>query len=165
MSRTVTVRAAVIVLLFVFLLLPGACSPPSDEDILRQYIDEGVSALNERDRRAALEHVRAGLMIRGEGLAIDARRLMLIYFQRFRNVHVFVHDLEIELADGEAEARFTAILMGSNATLPEHLDVFAVTSRWEKDDDWWLADLTWQRRDELRRLPEAVRRWLEGRDD
>lgn len=149
-------------LIFLIAVLPGACSPPSDETLLRQYIDEGVAALNDRDRSAALQHVRPGLMVKGDGLAIDANRLMLIYFQRFKQVHVFVYDVSVSIENARAEVRFNAVLLGSNQVLPENANIFEVVSQWEKDDDWWLSDIRWQRK--LIELPPEVRDWFRDRE-
>jgi len=155
-------RTALAVLAALLLFSLSACSPPSDEAILRDYIDAGVNALNARDGSAALEHVRPGLVVRGEGIAVDARRLMLIYFQRFKKVHVFVYGLDMEIDGRRAELRFNAVLSATNARLPERISLFAVTSRWEKDEDWWLSELRWQRRMmDWPELPQEVQRWLQ----
>ena len=76
--------------------------------------------------------------------------------------YTFVYDVEVGVTGERAEAVFDAVLLGSNNTLPENASVFEVVTRWEKQDEWLLVDIQWQRKIiELPELPAEVRKWFE----
>jgi len=124
----------------------GSCSEKvPDETRIRQRIDAMSTATGKKDLSAVLEPVHESFLGNEHIRKINLRGLLVLHFQRHKNVHVFVNDVEVVLRGGTAEVTCNVLLAGRSSMLPEEGRVLRVTSQWQKiDDDWLVVSASWR---------------------
>lgn len=122
-----------------------ACGRPAPEAALRKALDSLQEAVESRDAGAVAGHL-ADDFIGPDGLDRDgARRFAAMHFLRHRDVGVVAGPYGIELGDGHARVRFTAVLSGgSGGALPDAARAWRVESGWRKaGGEWRMVSLEW----------------------
>ena len=126
-------------------LVVSACSRPDPEAALREAV-AGLQGSIERREPAAMQQHLAEDFIGNDGLDREgARRLAAGLLLRYRDVAVDTGPLRVELGEGHAVVRFTAVLRGgSGRVLPDAARVYEVETGWRLDDGrWLLASARW----------------------
>ncbi len=141
-GKALFVPAVVVVAL---LLLLASCARTGPEEALRARVASLVEAIGAREPAAVQQHL-AGDFIGNAGLDRDgARRLMVGFALRHRDIGVTLGPLEVGLAGEQATVQATAVLRGgSGSGLPERAQVYEVESGWRLEDgDWMLVSVRW----------------------
>lgn len=125
----------------------GACSRPPPEHRLREAMGSLQAAIEQRDAAALAVHL-AEDFVGPDGLDRDgARRMALVMLRRHRSVGMTLGPPDIELNDGHATVRFTAVLTGGPGGLPETAGVQDVSTGWrDEGGQWRLTSAQWTRR-------------------
>ncbi|OHE85512.1 MAG: hypothetical protein A2579_03825 [Lysobacterales bacterium RIFOXYD1_FULL_69_11] len=128
-------------------LLLGACTRTPPEQRLREAMAGMQAAIEQRDAAALADHL-AEDFVGPEGMDRDgARRMALVMLRRHRSVGVTLGPPDIELQDGHATVRFSAVLTGGSGVLPESARVQDVTTGWRDEGGTWrLTSADWERR-------------------
>ena len=128
-------------------LLLGACTTAPPEQRLREAMTGMQAAIEQRDAAALADHL-AEDFVGPEGMDRDgARRMALMMLRRYRSVGVTLGPPDIELQDGHATVRFSAVLTGGSGVLPESARVQDVTTGWRDEGGTWrLTSADWERR-------------------
>ena len=128
-------------------LLLGACTGTPPEQRLREAMAGMQAAVEQRDAAALADHL-AEDFVGPEGMDRDgARRMAMVMLRRHRSVGVTLGPPDIELQDGHATVRFSAVLTGSSGVLPESARVQEVTTGWRDEGGAWrLTSADWERR-------------------
>lgn len=119
-------------------IMLAACARPDPEVALREAV-AGLGSVIEGREPAALRQYLAEDFIGNDGLDRDgARRMAAGLMLRHRDVAVDTGPLRLELADGHAVVRFTAVLRGgSGGILPDAARVYDVETGWRMDKNRW----------------------------
>ncbi len=125
----------------------GACSRPPPEQRLREAMGSLQAAIEQRDAAALAAHL-AEDFVGPDGLDRDgARRMALVMLRRHRSVGVTLGPPDIELNDGHATVRFTAVLTGGAGGLPKAAGMQDVSTGWrDEGGQWRLTSARWTRR-------------------
>lgn len=127
------------------LAMLGGCSRPDPEAALRDAFAELQATIERRDPAAMQQHL-ADDFIGNDGLDRDgARRLAALLVLRHRDLAVDTGPLRLELGEGHAVVRFTALLRGgSGGLLPDAARVYQVETGWRLEQGRWrLASARW----------------------
>lgn len=133
------------------LILVQACddSPNSPEDEIRQFIEAGVEAAEER----SLDDL--ALLVDDDYLdeqAYDKKRLgslLSVYFFRHRNIHLFTRINEIDLLnENQASVRLQLAMAGSEITGLSALSslraqIYSFELQLIRREAWLLRSATW----------------------
>ena len=140
------VRRHSLCLLVLTALLWGGCSEPiPDEARIRQRIDSMSAATAEKDLSAVMTPIHEDFLGNRQIRKPNLKGLVYLHFNRHKHVHVFVHDVQIQLKGETAEVSCDLILAGRNELVPEQGRVLQVKSEWKKiDGDWWVVSASWQ---------------------
>ena len=133
------------------LILVQACddSPDSPEDEIRQFIEAGVEAAEDR----SLD----GLALLVDDNYLDAKAynkkqlgsLLGVYFFRHRNIHLFTRINEIELLnENQASVRLQVAMAGSEITDISALStlraqIYSFELQLTRRETWLLQSATW----------------------
>lgn len=127
------------------LLWFGCSKPLPDEVRIRQYIEQMSVATRDKDLSGVMAPIHENFLGNERIRKANLKGLVLIHFQRHKNVHVFVHDVEIAVSGLNAVVTCNVILAGRNELLPEQGRVLKLTSQWQKmDDDWLVVSASWR---------------------
>ncbi len=139
--RTVLVCAA--------LLMLAACSRTSDDQRIRDDIQEMQHAAEGRDPRAFMAHVASDFSgnqgtVDREGLHNLLRAIVL----RNEQVGVTLGPIDVEIDGNRATASLIATLTGGQGgLLPEHGAIYSIKSGWRRDGkDWICFAATWDQK-------------------
>jgi len=137
-----------VLLILAFALAFGGCSGPVDDEILiRARVAEMGAAAETKAIQTLLKPVHKTFLGNKQLRKANLRGRIRWYFQRHKNVHILINDLEVVLDEKDAHqatVRFNLVLAGRNQTLPETARAYKVESRWHKDDDeWFVMSATW----------------------
>ncbi len=140
------------IILFSFIVI--SCSEPVDDEAqIRARVTQMVAATEAKDMGSVLAPVHKDFLGNTRIRRANLRGLVLLHFQRNKNVHVLVNNLEIELdspieANSEtksAKVSCNVVMAGRNKTLPETGRVLSVESEWQKfDGDWFVMSAKWR---------------------
>lgn len=124
----------------------AACSEPiPGETRIRQRIDAMSAATGNKDLSAVMAPVHDDFLGNERIRKANLKGLTIVHFQRHKNVHVFVNDIEVVLTGDTAEVTCNVVLAGRSSMLPEEGRVLRVTSQWKKlDDDWFVVSASWR---------------------
>ncbi|HEY4529459.1 MAG TPA: nuclear transport factor 2 family protein [Luteimonas sp.] len=135
-------RAALLVLL---LLAAAGCTRTPPEEALRDTVREALVTIESREAGALADHLAEDFVGPG-GLDRDgARRLAALHFLRHGDVGVLPGPLDVELQEGHARVRFSAVLAGgSGRLLPDSTQAWQVDTGWRLDDgEWRMTSADW----------------------
>lgn len=125
--------------------MAAACGRTAPEAALRDALASLEEAVESRDAGDVAAHLAADFIGPGGLDREGARRLAAAHFLRHRGVAVVAGPYELELREGHARVRFTAVLTGgSGAALPAAARAWQVDSGWrDAGGAWELVSLEW----------------------
>jgi len=144
--------------------LAAACSPPSDEEIIRERLAAMAAAARDKNVLGVRRYLAPRFTARHGRLAVDVNRLLLAWFHRHEVVEARVFNVQVEVEGDGARVRFQAVAGGGPGLLPERLELFDVDSRWRRDPrDGWLmtAAAGWRLELDTEALPAPLLKLLE----
>ncbi len=131
-----------------------SCHKATEEDKIKNIIAGIQKAAAEKDARTVLGHLSKSYHD-PQGNDYDGiRGLLLFYFMRHRQVHVYVPNLDIAIENYAAQASFQAVLTGAGegvaeggkGLLPEALGVYAFNVAMQKESgEWKITSAKWER--------------------
>lgn len=130
----------------VLLLILAACSRAPAEQRLREAMAGLQAAIEARDVGDAMAFVGDDFIGTGSLDREGARNLLRVMVLRHQTLGLSLGPAEIELFDGRASVRFTAVATGGQgALLPQSARVWNVETAWREDgDDWQLISADWK---------------------
>lgn len=146
MARAARAGTRVLAAALLLCAIAAGCSRAPPEQALRAAMQEAQAAIEARDA-AGLAKLLAEDFIGPGGLDRDgARRLAVLHFMRHGEVGMVPGPLDIELQDGHARVRFSAVLSGgSGRLLPDSARAWQVDTGWRLEDgDWRMTSADWQ---------------------
>ncbi|WP_225217900.1 nuclear transport factor 2 family protein [Luteimonas colneyensis] len=135
-------RTAAVLLIVVVI---AACARPQPEEALRNALEGVQAAIEARDAGGLADYLGDDFIGPG-GLDRDgARRLAALHFMRHGDVGVLPGPLDIELQEGHARVRFSAVLSGgSGRLLPDSAQAWQVDTGWRLvDGEWRMSSAHW----------------------
>lgn len=128
--------------LIVLALLPAlsACHHGSDEDQVRQAIASAVTAARDNDADGVLAQVSADFIGNNGDLdRRDLKRMLALRAFRHDSTGVLAGPISIERQGDRLIATFTLTLTGGkpDSLLPDHADVFAMSTAWKRESGHW----------------------------
>lgn len=123
-----------------------SCSEPDELDVLKQRIDDLVSAIEKHDEQGLTEFLAKDFSAK-KGLNKAQFFLFARYhFKKNKNVLVTVIEKDVTLTKKQADVTAKVLLIGSNEWLPERGQLYNVASRWKKEGgDWVMSRLRWEK--------------------
>ncbi|QFU76615.1 hypothetical protein EY643_13650 [Halioglobus maricola] len=145
-------RRLLLACLFLLGSLAGCSEPVGPETQIRANIMAMESALSERSPGDFLEHLAesftGGKQGSGDVTRDDAKRMLGVYFLRYRNVDILVSQVDVEIdayEDALATSSAMVALAGGRGLIPDSARLYQVTGRWQNfDGDWKLTRLSWE---------------------
>lgn len=134
------------------LCLPN-CHKETEEEKIKNLIAGIQKAAGEKDTRAVLGHL-SKTYHDPQGNNYDGiKGLLLFYFMRHRQVHVYVPNLDISIENNAAKSSFQAVLTGAGEDaeaakrlLPESLGVYDFSVFLQKESgEWKITSAKWER--------------------
>lgn len=129
----------------------GACSdkPLSAEEQIRQFIDNGISAAEDRSHRDLGELIDESYLDQKGLNKTQLIKLSKLYFFRHKNIFLFKKINEIDfVAENEATVSLHVAMAGStisdaSALLSLRAKIYRFELELVKKDDWLLRDARW----------------------
>ena len=137
-----------IVLTFSALLLSG-CFEDDSKQALKQSLQELVSAVEQKKQRAVTNKLTKDFRGNGRFNQQTMSALVFRYYLRhkFIKIYTLINSIEIkaiETDSPQAKMLFHAALTSTKSTLPEHMRVFRIDSRWLRiDKEWKMVEANW----------------------
>lgn len=134
-------------------LLLSACSSSSDPVTeIEANIEAMQTALTERDNSAFSDHLADSFLGGRNGRMdtdkADVRKMLAGYFLRYKNIHIVVTQLDIEIDEVEpfrARVSGKVAVAGASRRLPESGGLYAVEGEWQNNDgSWQLLSFNWR---------------------
>lgn len=132
-------RGTLILALLGAMLVACGRPPTAPEESLRQWVDQGQRAVNDKDRGALLEMLSEAYADGRGNSRDDIGKLLQVYFFRMNNVAVLasVDELRI-IGDTAAELVLTVGMAGTHdGTLGFSADAYTFEMELELDDGVW----------------------------
>ncbi|SDD19716.1 hypothetical protein [Aquimonas voraii] len=146
LRRRVSVMPVRWLLAVLFLpLLVAACSRAPAEQRLHEAMAGLQSAIEAREVRVAMGYVDEDFIGSGSLDREGARNLLRAMVLRHQSLGLTLGPAEIELFEGRAAVRFTAVATGGQgALLPQSARVWQVETAWrDHGSDWRLISAHW----------------------
>ena len=126
-------------------VLLAGCSRAPAEQRLREAMAGLQSAIEAREVRVAMGYVDEDFIGSGSLDREGARNLLRAMVLRHQSLGLTLGPAEIELFEGRATVRFTAVATGGQgALLPQSARVWQVETAWREDgSDWRLLSAHW----------------------
>jgi len=123
-----------------------SCSEPDELDVLKQRINDLVSAIEKHDEQGLTEFLAKDFSAK-KGLNKAQFFLFARYhFKKNKNVLVTVIEKDVTLTKKQADVTAKVLLIGYNEWLPERGQLYNVASRWKKEGgDWVMSRLRWEK--------------------
>lgn len=127
------------------LCLLAGCSRAPAEQRLREAMAGLQAAIEAREVREAMGYVDEAFIGSGSLDREGARNLLRVMVLRHQSLGLTLGPAEIELFEGRATVRFTAVATGGQgALLPQSARVWQVETAWREDgSDWRLISAHW----------------------
>lgn len=128
-------------------LLAGCAVPGSDEEQIRQRLDDMVQALADRNARAFLAPLAEDFG--AETWNLDPRGVRLLLQREMRahdRLRARLVDVSIQMhGTDRATAEFNAILTGGSGLIPHRGGWYRVSTGWRRDgNDWMMISASWE---------------------
>jgi len=133
-------------LLIFIALVATACTRTSDEDQIRQALDQAIEAVKARQPKEVVKHLTQDFVGQKQMSAEDVRRFMIAQFFRNRKINIVTTGLNITVENTQqARANFRVVVTGGMDWIPERLDYYQVETDWVKQDgDWLIRAASWK---------------------
>ncbi|MGW8248129.1 MAG: hypothetical protein ACWGOV_08455 [Acidiferrobacterales bacterium] len=134
-----------ILVLFVTLIVVG-CTRTSDEDLIKQNLDQAIDAVKARQPKAVVKHLTQDFVGQEQMSSEDVRRFMIAQFFRNQKINIVTTGLSITVDNAQqAHANFRVVVTGGVDWIPERLDYYQVETDWVKQDgDWLIRAAKWK---------------------
>jgi len=139
----------ILTIIFIGFIVISCTEPIDDEAQIRDRVDSMVMATEAKEMISVLAPIDKDFLGNNRIRRVNLRGLVLVHFQRNKNVYVLVNNLQIEL-DSQTEAKTAkvhcnVVMAGRNKTLPETGRVLSVESLWHKEDgEWFVISAKWR---------------------
>lgn len=126
-----------------------SCSQNDPKQALRDSLQQLVSAVEEKKHRAVTNKLVKNFRGNGRFNQQTMSALVFRYYVRhkFIKIYTLINSIEIKsITENNAKAKmiFHAALTSSKKSLPEHMRVFKIDSRWEIiDKEWKMSTANW----------------------
>lgn len=130
----------------ILILLLTACGHKSDEDLIKQNLDQAIEAVKTRQPKAVVEHLTTDFLGQERMSVEDVRRFMIAQFFRNQKINIVTTGLNITVDNAQqAHASFRVVVTGGVDWIPERLDYYRVETDWVKQDgDWLIRTANWK---------------------
>lgn len=134
-------------------LLLSSCSDEkiSKEDEIKQYIESGIEAAEDRSSSDLAELIGESYIDHKNLNKMQITKLARLYFFRHKNIHLFtkINDIEF-VAENEALVTLHVAMAGSVISDPSLLSslrakIYKFDLELVKQDEWLLQRASWQR--------------------
>ena len=153
MMKSASLESIMVHTLVIFsLVLISGCHKETEQDRIKKVIITIQKAAEEKDIRKVVNSL-SKTYSDPQGFTYDTiKGLLLGYFFRHQNIHVYITNLDVTVDDSVGRAVFQAVLSGGNKTgsaadiLPEALGMYAVDASFKKEDgEWKVSSAKWNR--------------------
>lgn len=129
-----------------FLILGGCAEPPDEEQVIRQHMKKIEQAAENKTSGDILDYLAEDFLGNNQFRKANIKGMLFLHFQRNRNVHVFLHDVAIEVVADRATVKCQVILAGRDEKImPERARILDITSQWQKRGaDWQVISASWK---------------------
>jgi len=129
----------------ILVLLLTACSHESDQDLIKQNLDQVIEAVKTRQPKAVVKHLTPDFQGQQSMSVEDVRRFMIAQFFRNQNINIVTTALRISVNGAQGNASFRVFVTGGVSWLPDRLDYYQVETGWVKrDGDWLIRSASWK---------------------
>jgi hypothetical protein len=87
----------------------------SDEDLIREMIDDAAHAAVEKDIKGITEHVSDSYKDEYGNDRDSLKGLLFVYFRQYERINVYVRDAEISVEGDRAEANVKVVFTGGES--------------------------------------------------
>jgi hypothetical protein len=144
----VTLKNPPLYLIFagILLFLAGCAEPPDEEQVLRQHMKKIEQAAERKLSGDILAYLAEDFLGNDQFRKANIKGMLFVHFRRNKNVHVFLHDVGIEVLADKAMVKCQVILAGREENImPERARILEITSQWQKrDGDWQVVSASWK---------------------
>jgi len=146
------IRKVLVIGILGIAILANACSDDelSKEDEIKQYIESGVEAAEDRSANDLSELVDEGYLDEKSLDKTQLTKLLRLYFFRHKNIYLFTKIDEIDfLAENEALVTLHVAMAGSvisdvNALTSLRAKIYQFELYLVKQEEWLLQQAKWQ---------------------
>ena len=130
----------------ILILLLSACGHKSDEDLIKQSLDQTIEAVKARQPKAVVEHLTKDFLGQERMSTDEVRRFMIAQFFRNQKINIVTTGLKITLDNAQqAHANFRVVVTGGMDWIPDRLDYYQVETEWlKRDGDWLIHSASWK---------------------
>jgi len=130
----------------ILILLLTACTRTSDEDLIKQNLDQAIEAVKARQPKKVVEHLTQDFVGQEQMSNEDVRRFMIAQFFRNQKINIVTTGLNVTVDNAQqAHASFRVVVTGGMEWIPDRLDYYQVETDWVKQDgDWLIRAATWK---------------------
>jgi len=130
----------------ILILLLTACTRTSDEDLIKQNLDQAIEAVKARQPKKVVEHLTQDFVGQEQMSNEDVRRFMIAQFFRNQKINIVTTGLNITVDNTQqAHASFRVVVTGGMEWIPDRLDYYQVETEWVKQDgDWLIRAAKWK---------------------
>ena len=130
----------------ILILLLTACTRTSDEDLIKQNLDQAIEAVKARQPKKVVEHLTQDFVGQEQMSTEDVRRFMIAQFFRNQKINIVTTGLSITVENAQqAHASFRVVVTGGMDWIPDRLDYYQVETDWVKQDgDWLIRAANWK---------------------
>ena len=127
-------------------LFATACTRTSDEDLIKQALDQAIEAVKARQPKKVVEHLAQDFVGQEQMRTEDVRRFMIAQFFRNQKINIVTTGLNITIDNAQqAHASFRVVVTGGMDWIPDRLDYYQVETDWVKQDgDWLIRAAKWK---------------------
>ena len=127
-------------------LAATACTRTSDEDQIKQNLDQAIEAVKARQPKKVVEHLTKDFVGQEQMSTEDVRRFMIAQFFRNQKINIVTTGLNITVDSAQqAHASFRVVVTGGMDWIPDRLDYYQVETDWVKQDgDWLIRAAKWK---------------------
>lgn len=143
----ITLKYTLIILFIINgLLIYGCSEPPDDEQLLQQALKKMEKAAESKVSTDILDYLAEDFMGNQQFRKANIKGMLFLHFRRHKNVHIFLHDVEIQLRGQQATVHCQVILAGrGEKIMPEQARILEIESIWQKrDGDWRVVSASWK---------------------
>ncbi|MDX5152426.1 MAG: hypothetical protein R3188_08120, partial [Acidiferrobacterales bacterium] len=111
---------------FIALIVTG-CTRTSDEDLIKQNLDQAIEAVKARQPKAVVKHLTQDFIGQEQMGTEDVRRFMIAQFFRNQKINIVTTGLNITVDNAQqAHANFRVVVTGGMDWIPDRLDYYQV---------------------------------------